>query len=369
MTTKTDAVATLQAEDGNSAVPALPVGGYARRQSLKKMVTFVAAAGAVTGLSLRPGAAFAATPEFSYKCGIALAATHPTTIGLQEACAAILRESRGRLSIEVFPNSQLGSDTDMISQVRAGAIDFVSTAGLIWGTLVPAASISGVGFAFPNYDVVWNAMDGDLGAHIRAAFAKVNLFPQAKIWDHGFRQVTSSNRQIKTPQDLAGMKIRVPLSPALTSLFKAFGASPAGLNMAEVYTALQTKIVDGQENPLTILETQKLYEVQKYCSLTSHVWDGFWLVSNLRSWNALPEDLRKLASATFDTHALRQRQVVSALNSRLAEELKSKGMTFNQPDLAPFRQVLKKSGFYSDWQNKFGADAWAKLEKYSGVLA
>ncbi|MFS2139359.1 TRAP transporter substrate-binding protein [Duganella sp. Dugasp56] len=342
--------------------------GQARRQSLKKMAGLVAAAGAVSGLLPRLASARTAPPEFSYKCGIALAASHPTTMGLQAACAAILRESQGRLSIEVFPNSQLGSDTDMISQVRSGAIDFVSTAGLIWGTLVPAASISGVGFAFPHYEAVWSAMDGDLGAHIRAAFAKVNLFPQTKIWDHGFRHVTSSNRQIKTPQDLAGFKVRVPLSPALTSLFKAFGASPAGLNMSEVYTALQTKIVDGQENPLTILETQKLYEVQKYCSLTSHVWDGFWLVSNLRSWNALPEDLRKLASGIFDAHALRQRQAIAALNVRLAEELKVKGVTFNRPDLAPFRQVLKNVGFYSEWQKKFGNEAWAKLEKYSGAL-
>jgi tripartite ATP-independent transporter DctP family solute receptor len=347
---------------------ALRPEGLSRRRSIRQMAA-LAAAGTLPGLLLRPGAARAAAPEFSYKLGIALAPTHPTTAGLQEACAAILRESKGRLAIEVFPNSQLGSDTDMISQVRSGAIDFVSTAGLIWGTLVPVASISGVGFAFPSYDAVWNAMDGELGAHIRAGFAKANLFPQAKIWDHGFRQVTSSSRQIKSPQDLSGFKIRVPLSPALTSLFKAFGASPAGINMAEVYTALQTKIVDGQENPLTILETQKLYEVQKYCSLTSHVWDGFWLVANLRSWNALPEDLRQLASKTFDAHAIRQRQAVSALNTRLAGELKAKGMTFNAPDLAPFRQVLQKAGFYADWQKKFGPDAWARLEKYSGPLA
>jgi tripartite ATP-independent transporter DctP family solute receptor len=351
-----------------TATPATEGNGPRRRQALKQL-TAVAAASAFPGLLLAPGAARAATPKFSYKLGIALAPSHPTTAGLQEACAAILKESNGQLAIEVFPNSQLGSDTDMISQVRSGAIDFVSTAGLIWGTLVPVASISGVGFAFPNYDTVWKAMDGDLGEYIRSAFAKANLYPQSKIWDHGFRHVTSGSRQIKAPQDLSGFKIRVPLSPALTSLFKAFGASPAGINMAEVYTALQTKVVDGQENPLTILETQKLYEVQKYCSLTSHVWDGFWLVANLRSWSALPEDLRQLASKVFDAHAVRQRQAVDALNTRLLEALKSKGMIFNTPELGPFREMLSKNGFYTDWKKKFGPDAWAKLEKYAGTLA
>ena len=338
------------------------------RRSALKMIAATAAVGILPGALFAPRRALAAGAEFKYKLGIALAPTHPTTAGLQAACSDILRDSKGRLSIEVFPNSQLGSDTDMISQVRSGGIDFVSTAGLIWGTLVPVASISGVGYAFPNYQSVWGAMDGELGAHIRASFAKVNLFPQSKIWDHGFRQVTSSAKPINAPQDLAGMKIRVPVSPALTTLFKAFGAAPAGINMAEVYTALQTRIVDGQENPLTILETQKLYEVQKYCSLTSHVWDGFWLVGNLRSWNALPEDLRQLAARTFDAHAMQQRQAIEALNIRLRTDLATRGIAFNSPDAAPFRTVLQKAGFYSDWQKKFGPEAWAKLEKYSGKL-
>src|SRR5205085_1276353 len=111
-----------------------------------KRIAMVGTAVAAPGLMLSTPAR---AQNFNYKLGIALAPTHPTTAGLQAACAEIARESKGRLNIEVFPNSQLGSDTDMISQVRSGAIDFVSTAGLIWGTLVPVASISGVGFAFP----------------------------------------------------------------------------------------------------------------------------------------------------------------------------------------------------------------------------
>lgn len=336
-----------------------------RRRALKQGLAIAAAAATATV----PALASAADKAFNYKLGIALAPTHPTAANLAAAAAEIARASNGRLNIQVFPNSQLGGDTDMISQVRSGAIDFVSTAGLIWGTLVPAASISGIGFAFPGYEQVWQAMDGELGAHIRSGFAKINLMPLPKIWDHGFRHVTSSDRQIATPQDLNGFKIRVPLSPALTSLFKAFGAAPAGINMAEVYTSLQTKIVNGQENPLTILSTQKLYEVQKYCSLTSHVWDGFWLVGNLRSWNALPEDLRQLAARIFDQYAVKQRQDVNTLNTNLRKELEGRGMVFNQPDVKAFRAYLSKAGFYKDWQKKFPAETWALLEKYAGQLA
>ena len=152
----------------------------------------------------------------------------------------------------------------MLSQVRSGGVEFFTLSPLILSTLVPNASISGIGFAFPNYDTVWKAMDGELGAYVRGQISKANLVVMDKIWDNGFRQITSSNKPIQTPDDLKGFKIRVPVSPLWTSMFSAFGSAPASINFAEVYTALQTKVVDGQENPLAIISTAKLFEVQKY---------------------------------------------------------------------------------------------------------
>ena len=113
-----------------------------------------------------------------------------------------------------------------------------------------------------------------------------------KIWDNGFRQTTSSSRPINGPGDYKGFKIRVPVSPLWTSMFKAFDAAPASINFNEVYSALQTKIVEGQENPLALISTAKLYEVQKYCSLTNHMWDGYWFLANRRALEALPPDVR-----------------------------------------------------------------------------
>ncbi len=256
-----------------------------------------------------------------------------------------------------------------MSQVRSGAIDFVCTAGTIWGNLVPVTSINTVAFAFPDYATVWKAMDGDLGAHMRAAFDKVNLVAVGKVFDHGFRQITHSTKPINSPKDLEGMKIRVPASPILTSLFKGLGASPATVPIGELYTALQTKVVDGEENALPTIDATKLYEVQKYCSYTSHVWDCFTLVGNKRSWNALPDDLRSLATRILEAHALKQRAAHEVLNASLEAKLKGLGMQFNKVDGKPFREMLQKSGYYADWQKKFGADAWAMLEKYSGKLA
>ena len=115
---------------------------------------------------------------------------------------------------------------------------------------MPAASINGIGFAFPDYDTVWKAMDGELGAYVRGEISKANLVVMDKIWDNGFRQTTSSTKPINGPDDFKGFKIRVPVSPLWTSMFKAFDAAPASINFSEVYSALQTKIVEGQENPL-----------------------------------------------------------------------------------------------------------------------
>jgi tripartite ATP-independent transporter DctP family solute receptor len=212
-------------------------------------------------------------------------------------------------------------------------------------------------------------MDGDLGALVRANITKFNIQAMEKIWDSGYRQITSSAKPINTADDLKGFKIRVPVSPLWTSMFKAFGASPTGINFSEVYSALQTKIVDGQETPLVSIDSAKLYEVQKYCSMTNHMWDGYWCLANTRAWQKLPKDLQEIAARNFNMAALEQRQENLRLNQTLQGALEAKGLVFNVPDPASFRAALSKGGFYAEWRAKFGPEAWGLLQKYSGELA
>jgi TRAP-type transport system periplasmic protein len=331
--------------------------------------TLLRSAAAASTLALPVTQAFAQKAEFTYKYANNLPVTHPMNLRAKEMADAIRTESKGRVDIQIFPNNQLGSDTDMLSQLRSGGIEFFTLSGLILSTLVPAASISGIGFAFKDYDQVWKAMDGDLGAYIRAQIAKAGIVPMEKIWDNGFRQVTSSNKPIATPADMKGFKIRVPVSPLWTSMFKALDASPTSINFAEVYSALQTKIVDGQENPLAIISTAKLYEVQKYCSLTNHMWDGFWFLANRRAWDKLPKDLQAVVAKHVNEAGMKERTDTAALNASLQKELAAKGMQFNQPDTAAFRDHLRKAGFYGEWKGKYGAEAWAILERAVGKLA
>ena len=306
--------------------------------------------------------------DYSWKLGHGFAATHPVNTFAMEAAARIKQDTGGKVDIGVFPNSQLGGDSDLLSQVRSGAIDFFSTGGLVFATLVPIAAINGAGFAFKNADAVWPAMDGELGALIRRGFDRAELYAFEKIWNNGFRQITTSKKPIKDPSDLESFKIRVPVSQVYVSLFKALGASSTSINLSDVYTALQTGVVDGQENPLVVAETSKFYEVQKFCSRTNHVWDGSWIVTSNRTWRGVPDDIKGKVAAGFNESAVKQRDAVTKLNDDLATSLKQKGVTFNDTDPAAFREVLKKAGFYTDWKAKYGEEAWSLLEKAAGSL-
>lgn len=307
--------------------------------------------------------------EFSFKLANNSPVTHPQSVRQQEAADRIRQASGGRVDIQLFPNNQLGSDTDMLSQLRSGALDFFSLSGLILSTLVPAASINGIGFAFKDYDTVWKAMDGKLGAHVRAEIDKRGLVAMDRMWDNGFRQITSSTRPIKGPADLKGFKIRVPVSPLWTSMFQALGAAPVSINFSEVYSALQTKIAEGQENPLSLIQIAKLYEVQKYCSMTSHMWDGFWMLANKRSFNGLPPDLQKLVAAELNKSAVQERADIAKLNESVASDLKAKGLEFVEVDKPAFRDALKQAGFYAEWKKKYGDEAWGILEGEVGSLS
>ena len=306
--------------------------------------------------------------KFTLKWSNNLQLSHPVNVRAKELAENIRRDTDGRVDLQIFPNSQMGSDPDVLSQIRAGGIDCVLMSGLIFSTLVPVASINGLGFAFKDYAQVWNAMDGDLGAYIRGALAKVNLFAMDRMWDSGFRQITTSSKPINSPADLKGLKIRVPGAPIWTTLFKALGAAPTPVNYTELYSALQTKAVEGQENPLAIIQSTRLYEVQKYVAYSNHMWDGWWFVFNARSWAKLPKDLQAIVARDIDAMAQTQREDMLKANATLEAELKAKGMVFNTLDTDPFRALLKTSGFYEDWRRKFGEEAWTLLEKATGKL-
>jgi tripartite ATP-independent transporter DctP family solute receptor len=311
----------------------------------------------------------ASAAQWTYKYASNVSLDHPLNVRMRECWNAVQKETGGRLEVQIFPNNQLGGDTQALQQLRSGALQFFTLDGGILQSVVPVAAIQGVGFAFKDSGEAFRAMDGALGDHVRTAIRGAGLYVHPRMWENGMRQITSSAKPIRTSADLAGFKIRTPPGELWVDLFKSLGAAPAPLNFNEVYTALQTRVFDGQENPYAIIDTARLYEVQKYLSVTNHMWSAYHFLGNQEAWNALPHDVQAVVERNLTKYALLQRRDTNLRNESLSEKLARRGMTINRADTSGFRGKLAGSGFYTKWRDKFGPQAWALLEHTSGKLA
>lgn len=326
--------------------------------------------GATTALAAPFVAARArAAKTYVIKIGLDLPVDHPSTTHLQSAAAEIKARTHGAVILQVFPNNQLGNDTHMLSNLRLGAMQMMSIGDNILADLVPAAAIDNLGFAFKDSKTAWAAVDGKVGALVRPQIEKAGLHPMHDIWDMGFREITTSTRPIDTPADLDGLKIRVPPSQMNVSLFKDLGAAPVTLNVSDLYSALQTKVVDGQETPLGVIEDSKWYQVQKYCSLTNHMWVGNWIVVNGAFWSSLPKKYQETMEEVFAKVVQSQRVANAKLNGSMGAKLQSQGLIFNTPERPPFLKKLEQAGYYKEWRGKLGPKLWSALETYTGTLS
>jgi TRAP-type transport system periplasmic protein len=329
---------------------------------------FAAGAGA-TLASIGVMRAPARAAEFTYKYASNLSVDHPLNVHMQECWIAVGKETKGRLDVQMYPNSQLGGDTQALQQLRSGALQFFTLDGGILQSVVPVAGIQAVGFAFRDSAEAFRALDGPLGDYVRDDIRKAGLYVHPKMWENGMRQITASNKPIRNAADLEGFKIRTPPGALWVDLFKSLGAAPGPLNFSEVYTALQTHVFDGQENPYAIIDTARLYEVQKYLSVTNHMWSAYHFLGNPDAWKALPPDVQAAVERSLTKYALLQRRDTQLRNDSLSEKLVRRGLALNRADTSGFRSKLAGSGFYARWKEKFGAPAWALLEKTSGKLA
>jgi TRAP-type transport system periplasmic protein len=325
--------------------------------------------GALTFASVAFVRAPARPAQFSWKCGDGPSGAHPVNTRLAQAFSRIRAETQGALDIRLFPNSELGDTTSMDSQLRLGALEMMAEVADLFDGLIPVASIGAVPFAFPNYEVPHRAFDGSLGDMLRKEFLAKGLFAFERIYDSGFREITTSTKPIRTVNDLQGVKLRVTPSKFRLDIFRSLGASPTPINYSEVYSALQTHLVDGEENPLSGIEDLKFYEVQKYCSLSHHLWACFLILVNRERWDSLPANFQEIMRKHINAGALLQRNDFTALERNVRERLTGRGMIFNDVNIDSFRTKLKVTGFYSRWRDTWGTAAWNELEKYTGPLA
>lgn len=323
----------------------------------------VSTAAAFAGIAIIRSPARAA--QFTFKYGTDQTVSSPVTTRAKEMWVQIEKETGGRLHVDTFPDSTLGGDTQMISQVRSGALQFLTEAGSILGSVSPIAQMDNLAFAFKDTKTAFAACDGDFGDFVRSEVGKVGVYVLSHPWDNGFREITA-NRPIRNVADLEGLKMRVPASPLSLDLFRSLGAAPVPLNVSELYTSLQTHIVEGQENALININQSKLYEVQKTLNFSNHSWECWWWLVNVDAWKSLPKDIQETVQRNVTKYAYLQRADFAALTSSLTDKLHRLGMQINPCDTASFRAKL--GDYYKKWRGTFGDTGWRLLEKYAGKL-
>ena len=283
---------------------------------------------------------------------------------------AVKTETSGRVQVQTFPdnNKIAGGDPAALNMVVSGELDFFTLNGGSIGNLVPASNVQGLLFAFRTPAQVFDSLDGDLGDYLREEMKAQGIYAVPKgCFDNGFHQITCSARPIRAVDDLQGLKIRTPDAPIYVEAWKAMGASPVVANFNKLYETLKSGAAEAQTNPLAVAELLKLYEVQKYVSMTNHGWSGFNLLANWKLWQRFPSGVQGIIERNAVKYVRLQREELNALNTELRTKLATQGMTFNDADTSSFRPLL--AAYYSRWKETIGDRAWNLLEVHVGKLA
>jgi tripartite ATP-independent transporter DctP family solute receptor len=246
-------------------------------------------------------------------------------------------KTAGRIEVQVAPSAQLGDDAAMVTALRTGALDMSANSQGALANAVPEYAAFGMPFLFANLQQAWKLLDGPLGKELADKSAEKGLVVLG-YWDNGIRHMSNSKKPLLKPEDLKGLKMRTPPDAVTVDIMQSLGAEAQQIKFAELYVALQQGVVDGQENPLMNIHASKLYEVQKFISLTGHKYEMTPFLMGKRSWDRLSEaDRKAVMEAAADATAL-QRKLSQESDDRLVADLKAKGVRVDMVDKAAFEK-------------------------------
>jgi len=276
--------------------------------------------------------------------------------------ASQVRErSGGALQVQVFPNGALGSDPTIIAAARGGSLDLVLTGNPFFTGLAPKLNVLDLPFLFRDRRHVAAVLDGPIGNRLKGELEGSNL-QVLGFWDIGFRNVTNSRRAIAAPTDIRGLKIRTTPNPAHIKAFQLLGANPVPMPFTELFTAMETRTVDGQENPTTLILNARFYEVQRHLSLTRHAYTAGLFVMSRQRWESLPEAQRAVVQQVAAEVTPQQRQMNEDAEASSVAELKRRGMqVVEQPDRAAFAAVVTEE-VRRDFASRYGAELPEAIE-------
>lgn len=237
------------------------------------------------------------------------------------------KKSNGKIKVDIYPSGSLsgGNTRTMLEQLQSGAVDMTLHSTIIYSGFDNNFSVFSLPFLFPNRDVAYKLVDGPIGKEMLDSLDKIGIKGLA-YWENGFRQLSNSKKEITKPADVAGLKVRIPEIKLFIAAFKALGANPTVMTAGELFTGLQQGVVDGQENPLNVISSLKLYEVQKYVTNWDYVWDPLVVGVNKKFFEGLsPENQKIITEAAIEAGTF-ERQATVEEEKALMTDLVTKGM-------------------------------------------
>ncbi|MDW7675965.1 MAG: TRAP transporter substrate-binding protein [Bacillota bacterium] len=325
-----------------------------KNKKLIGMLLFVVLLAVITaGCGSEPQEQGNTEQTWELKAGHVAAASHPMNTQLIEMAKELEEKTNGRVKLDVFPEASLGGEREMIEGARIGTMDIVLSTSAVTGNFVPQMKLFDLPFLFKDRDHAVKVLNGDIGQQLLDSTTNQDLIGLA-FWENGFRNLTNSKRAVEKPEDLVGLKIRTMENPIHMDAWKALGADPTPMAFAEVFTSLQQGAIDGQENPLAIISTSRLYEVQQHLSMTNHNYSPMVLMISKQVWDSFPEDIQ----VTFKELALKygeiEREMLMEAELAYMDEMTEQGMTVSNPDTTLFREKVKS--VYDKYADEIGAD-------------
>lgn len=283
-------------------------------------------------------------------------------VSLQHYADWVKEQTQGRVEIRLYPNETLGDNTDMAQQLVTGQLDAMMMPQGVEATYAPKIATLGLPFLFSSYEQAWAVMDDpETAAGLTKGLEDYNLV-QLAFWENGMRQLTNSVREVKTPADVAGLRIRIPDDAMTESIFKTLGANTTVFSWSRTYDALEQGTFDGQENPIANIYANDIQKVNSYMTITNHKYESKNLVFSRTTWKKLPEDIQKVLQEGAVTFGQEHREAVASSQAKQLEELKKAGMTVNEdPDLKAFKEATRTVYTNFELQNEWTVDLVSRI--------
>ncbi len=328
---------------GNTAAPAAPAETPAATDAAAPAADAAAPAADTAAPADTTAAAATGDPaqaQYVLKIGISTNEEDPRAIAANQFAQEIYEKTGGAVGAQVYPSGQLGGDADLINSLSldSGTADIIITDASNFATYEPKMGISALPFQFKDFEEAWAFMDSDVEAAAEEGLLSQNMRVLAH-YCNGFRCVTNSKGPVNSPADMKGMLIRTPENPVIMATMTALGANPQPLAFNELYQALQQGTYDAQENPIPVIYNNNLYEVQKYLSVTNHIYSGMCFTIADSAWNKLTPEQQTIVAEAAKNSADADRKLNKEQTESLVSNLKDAGMEINEPDLAPFAEA------------------------------